>query len=72
MVEGPTLVRTPQEQAPAVATARQPRARRWPLVVLWLLTLTGIAAAVTGYLGIDMPGLPAHLPPFWRSLLQWL
>jgi serine/threonine-protein kinase len=32
------------------------------LVLLWLLTLAGIAGAVTGYLGIPLPGIPARAP----------
>jgi hypothetical protein len=34
-------------------------------VLLWLLALAGLAAAITGYLGIPLPGLPARLPRIW-------
>jgi serine/threonine-protein kinase len=39
---------------------------RWPLVVLWLLALTGVAAAVTGFLDVPVPGIPTRLPEIWR------
>lgn len=55
------------EDAPSAgaAPAAALRPSRWPLVLLWLLTLAGIAAAITGWLRIDLPGLPARLPPIW-------
>jgi serine/threonine protein kinase len=66
-------VASPEEPEPA--EARAPAQRRaavspsrpslWPVLLLWLLALTGVAAAATGYLGIDLPGVPARLPRFW-------
>ena len=47
--------------AAAVRAARPARPALWPVLLLWLLALSGIAAAVTGYLGIPLPGVPTHL-----------
>jgi len=57
---------TPERAEPPPAmTVPARRASLWPVLLLWLLALTGIAAAITGYLGIPLPGLPARLPRFW-------
>jgi hypothetical protein len=52
------------DHALARPAARRPS--RWPLVLLWMAALTGLVAALTGWLGIPLSELPARLRAFWR------
>ncbi|MBW2525857.1 MAG: serine/threonine protein kinase [Deltaproteobacteria bacterium] len=48
--------------AAADDTGKKGRAGAVGLVLLWVVALVGIAGAVTGYLGISLPGIPARAP----------
>jgi hypothetical protein len=60
---------------PATRVARAgdaaPRRRRWPLVVLWLLALVGVAGAVTGYLQVPLPGVPPRVTRIGPWRVPW-
>jgi serine/threonine-protein kinase len=70
-VEPAKVVVVPERRAepsqPVADEAGRSRAVRrspptWLVLVLWALALSGAAGAITGYLGVELPGVPARLP----------
>ena len=64
-VEGIEAASAAQERGVARKSAAKRRSR-WPLGLLWIAALTGIAAAVTGWLGIPLSDLWARVRPLWE------